>query len=110
MKTSDVSASSVRLLSRNGVIAIAAAIPPYREVRDELRSRMPNFIEIHVDCPLEVLVERDIKGLYKKALSGQISHFTGVSDPYEAPLHPEIVVDSSRESAGNSVERIWVSL
>jgi adenylyl-sulfate kinase len=98
------------LLSRNGVIAIAAAISPYREVRDELRSRMPNFIEIHVDCPLEVLVERDIKGLYKKALSGQISHFTGVSDPYEAPLHPEMVVDSSRESAEDSVERIWASL
>src|SRR6266511_1017973 len=87
------------LLSRNGVIAIAAAISPYREVRDEVRSRIPNFIEVYVECPIEVLAERDVKGLYKKALAGEIPHFTGISDPYEPPLHPEVTVNSSAESA-----------
>src|ERR1700734_3874814 len=73
------------LLSRNGVIAIAAAISPYRAVREELRARIPNFVEVYVECPIEVLAERDVKGLYKKALAGEIPHFTGVSDPYEPP-------------------------
>ncbi len=98
------------LLSRNGVIAIAAAISPYRSIRDELRSRMENFVEIYVECPLEVLVQRDVKGLYKKALQGEIAHFTGVSDPYEPPLHPEIVVNSSTESPEESISRIWAAL
>lgn len=98
------------LLSRNGVIAIAAAISPYRAIRDELRSHMPDFIEIYVECPLEVLVQRDVKGLYKKALQGEISHFTGVSDPYEAPLHAEIVINSSTESPEESIGRIWAAL
>jgi adenylyl-sulfate kinase len=94
------------LLSRNGVIAIAAAISPYRACRDELRSRIENFIEIHMYCPLDVLVERDVKGLYKKALAGEIPHFTGISDPYEPPLAPEITIDSSRESLEESVAPI----
>lgn len=98
------------LLSRNGVIAIAAAISPYRSIRDELRSRMQNFVEIYVECPLEVLVQRDVKGLYKKALQGEISQFTGVSDPYEPPLHPEIVINSSTESPEESIRRIWAAL
>src|SRR5579864_1274320 len=84
------------LLSRNGVIAIAAAISPYRAARQAVRSRIPNFIEVHVDCPLEVLIARDTKGLYKKALAGAIDHFTGISDPYEPPLAPEVTIDSSR--------------
>src|SRR4051812_31076308 len=78
------------LLSRNGVIAIAAAISPYRAVRDEVRSHIHNFIEIYVECPLEVVTGRDVKGLYKKAIKGEIGLFTGVSDPYEPPLHPEV--------------------
>jgi len=94
------------LLSRNGVIAIAAAISPYRAGRDELRSRIPNFIEIYMHCPVEVLVERDVKGLYKKALAGEIQNFTGISDPYESPLQPEITIDSSRETPEESVAAI----
>jgi adenylyl-sulfate kinase len=94
------------LLSRNGVIAVAAAISPYRACRDELRSRIENFIEIHMQCPLEVLVQRDVKGLYKKAMAGEIPHFTGISDPYEPPLNPELTVDSSQDSLEQSVAAI----
>src|SRR5579871_514523 len=93
------------LLSRNGVIAIAAAISPYRAVREEVRARIPNFVEVYVECPIEVLAERDVKGLYKQALAGQIPNFTGVSDPYEPPAAPEVVVNSSRETVEQSVER-----
>lgn len=94
------------LLSRNGVIAIAAAISPYRASRDELRNRIPNFIEIHMNCPVEVLIERDVKGLYKKALAGEIKQFTGISDPYESPIAPELTIDSSSESIEASVAKI----
>lgn len=94
------------LLSRNGVIAIAAAISPYRASRDELRKRIPNFIEIHMNCPVEVLIERDVKGLYKKALAGEIKQFTGISDPYESPVAPELMIDSSSESIESGVARI----
>jgi adenylyl-sulfate kinase len=95
------------LLSRNGVIAIVAAISPYREVREELRSRIQNFVEVHVTCPIEVLAERDVKGLYKKALAGEITAFTGVSDPYEPPANPDVLIDSSRETVDESVEKVW---
>jgi phosphoadenosine phosphosulfate reductase len=98
------------LLSRNGVIAIAAAISPYRAVRDEVRARIPNFVEVFVECPVEVLAERDVKGLYKRALAGEIPHFTGISDPYEAPLQPEVTVNSSSETPAESVEKIWATL
>ena len=98
------------LLSRNGVIAISAAISPYREIRDEIRGKVKNFVEVYVHCPLEVLVERDVKGLYKKALAGEIKNFTGVSDPYEAPLAPEVVIDSSQETPEQSAERVWEKL
>ncbi|HXS74602.1 MAG TPA: adenylyl-sulfate kinase [Terracidiphilus sp.] len=94
------------LLSRNDVIAIAAAISPYRASRDELRKRIPNFIEIHMNCPVEVLIKRDVKGLYKKALAGEIKQFTGISDPYEDPIAPELTIDSSSESIESSVARI----
>src|SRR3979490_1493429 len=85
------------LLSRNGVIAIVAAISPYRAVPREGRAAVPNFVEAHTPRPIEVLAERDVKGLYKKALAGEIASFTGVSDPYEAPANPEISIDSSKE-------------
>ena len=98
------------LLSRNGVIAIAAAISPYREVRRSIRARIPNFVEVSVECPIEILAERDVKGLYKKALAGEIPHFTGISDPYEPPLHPEITVNSSKETPEESLEKIWAKL
>ena len=98
------------LLSRNGVIAIVAAISPYRAVRDELRGKIENFIEVHVDCPIPVLAERDVKGLYKKALAGEIANFTGISDPYEPPLNPHVVVDSSMETPGESAGKVWAKL
>lgn len=80
------------LLSRHGVIAIAAAISPYRGVREELRARIANFVEVYVECPIEVLADRDVKGLYKKALAGEIPQFTGITDPYEPPMNPEVTV------------------
>jgi adenylyl-sulfate kinase len=98
------------LLSRNGVIAIAAAISPYRAVREEVRARIANFVEVYVECPIEVLAERDVKGLYKRALAGEIGQFTGVSDPYEPPLAPEVTVNSSKETPQESVDRIWATL
>ncbi len=98
------------LLARHGVIAIAAAISPYRDVRDEVRARIPNFIEVFVECPVEVLAERDVKGLYRRALAGEIPQFTGISDPYEPPLSPEVTVNSSQETPQQSVEKIWATL
>src|SRR5436853_6151835 len=76
------------LLSRNGVAAIAAAISPYREVRDEVRQMIGDFVEVYVRCPVDVCASRDVKGLYAKAMAGEIPGFTGVSDPYEEPLNP----------------------
>ncbi len=98
------------LLSRNGVIAIAAAISPYRAAREDLRTRIPNFVEVYMHCPLEVLIERDVKGLYKKALAGEIPHFTGINDPYEPPSTPELTIHSDRETPEESLERIWNAL
>jgi adenylyl-sulfate kinase len=99
-----------RLLSRNGVAAISAAISPYREVRDDVRRSVEQdgaeFVEVFVSCPVDVLAERDVKGLYKKALAGEIKGFTGVSDPYEAPLSADLVVESDRESVEVSTARI----
>jgi adenylyl-sulfate kinase len=83
------------LLTRNGVVVIVAAISPYRAVRDEVRGRIGRFLEVYVRCPLDELVRRDVKGLYKRALAGEIGNFTGVSDPYEAPENPEVLVDTS---------------
>jgi adenylylsulfate kinase len=98
------------LLARNGVIAIAAAISPYREVRRSLRARIPNFVEVFMECPMDVLIGRDVKGLYKKALSGELEHFTGVSDPYEPPEAPELTIHSSLETPQQSVDRVWRTL
>jgi len=98
------------LLSRNGVIAIAAAISPYRAVRDEVRARIHDFVEVYVECPVETLTQRDVKGLYKKALAGEITQFTGISDPYEPPLHPEVTVNTSRDTPEESADRIWATL
>jgi len=99
-----------RLLARNGVIAISAAISPYRDVRDEVRRDHERFFEVFVKCPLETLVERDVKGLYKKALRGEIPNFTGVSDPYEEPLAAELVVDSHSETREESLQRLLAAL
>jgi adenylyl-sulfate kinase len=98
------------LLSRNGVVAIAAAISPYRAVREEVRAKIARFVEVYVECPLPVLTQRDVKGLYKKAHANEIRQFTGVSDPYEPPLKPEVVVNTSKESPQESLEKIWATL
>jgi adenylylsulfate kinase len=96
-----------RLLSRNGVVAIGAAISPYRDVRDEVRrAHEAPFVEVYVNCSLDELVRRDSKGLYAKALRGEIQHFTGVSDPYEPPVAADIVVETDREPVDESVGRI----
>ncbi|MCS7060510.1 MAG: adenylyl-sulfate kinase [Anaerolineae bacterium] len=98
------------VLSRNGVVAIAAAISPYRDVRDEVRARIKDFVEVYVEAPIEVLVERDVKGLYKKALAGEIKNFTGISDPYEPPLNPEVVCNSAAETVNESKAKIMARL
>ena len=95
-----------RLIARSGGIAITAAISPYREVRDEVRGQTPNFVEVFVRCPLDTLVERDTKGLYHKAIAGEIANFTGVSDPYEEPLRAEVTCDTSEESLGESLAKV----
>ncbi len=100
-----------QVLTRNDVVAIAAAISPYRAIRDELREQIGRFVEVYVECSIEKLAERDVKGLYKKALAGEISNFTGVSDPYEAPLDPEVVCYSDgRETPEQSAEKVLARL
>ena len=99
-----------KLLSRNGVATIVAAISPYRAVRDEVRGELGRFVEVYVSCPLKDLVRRDVKGLYARAIKGDVENFTGVSDPYEPPLAPEVVVETDRESIDESLARILAAL
>lgn len=96
------------LLSRNGVVAIAAAISPYRAARDEVRVSQDTgrFVEVFLDCPVESLMKRDVKGLYQKALTGKVENFTGVSDPYEPPENPEIVLHTDQETEEQSMAKI----
>ena len=95
------------LLTRNGVPVIGSAISPYKEAREQLRSEIgEDFIEIFVDCPVEVCAERDVKGLYKKAYSGEIPEFTGVSDPYESPAAPELTLRTNEEEPQDSARRV----
>jgi adenylyl-sulfate kinase len=99
------------VLTRNDVVAIAAAISPYRDIRDEVRANIGRFVEVYVECSIEQLAERDIKGLYKKALAGEIANFTGVSDPYEPPLSPEVVCYSDgRETPEQSAAKVIAKL
>ncbi|MCI0849598.1 MAG: adenylyl-sulfate kinase [Chloroflexi bacterium] len=99
-----------RLLARNGVIAIGAAISPYRDIRDEIRRENGDFVEVYTKCSIEALTKRDVKGLYAKALSGEIKNFTGVSDPYEEPLNPEVVLDSENETEDESLAKLIAKL
>lgn len=99
-----------RLLARNDVIVIVAAIAPYRELRERVRKEIGRYVEVYVKCPLEVLIQRDPKGLYRRALAGSLSEFTGVSAPYEEPVQPEITVETDRESVEASTKRIVESL
>ncbi|MCS6881441.1 MAG: adenylyl-sulfate kinase [Oscillochloridaceae bacterium] len=98
------------VLTRNDVVAIAAAISPFRDTRDEVRARIGRFVEVFVDVPLEVAIARDVKGLYRKALAGEIPQFTGISDPYEPPLNPEVTIRSAEEPPEASAARILAAL
>lgn len=95
-----------QLLNKHGVVAIAALISPYRETRNKVRAQIPRFVEVYVHAPLEVLIARDVKGLYKKALAGEIQNFTGISDPYEPPENPEVVCHTHQETVEESVAKI----
>jgi adenylyl-sulfate kinase len=95
-----------KLLTRNGVATLCSFISPYREVRANSRREIGSFVEVYCACTLEALMARDVKGLYKKALAGEIANFTGVSDPYEEPLEPEVVVHTDRETPAESLSRI----
>jgi adenylylsulfate kinase len=94
------------LMSANGVATLVSFISPYREERNAARQQCGNFVEVYVKCDIDTLVQRDVKGLYRKALDGEIPHFTGVSDPYEEPLHPELVIETSRQSPEESARCI----
>jgi adenylyl-sulfate kinase len=98
------------LLTRNDVVAIAAAISPYQSIRDENRALIGRFVEVYCKCDIETLKERDPKGLYEKALRGELPNFTGVSDPYEAPTDPEVVVDTAAEDEAASLDKILQKL
>jgi len=98
------------LLTRNGVVAIAAAISPYRAIREENRKLIGKFVEVYCKCPIEELKKRDVKGLYEKALKGEIKNFTGISDPYEEPNDAEVVAHTDKESIEESVGRIIKTL
>src|SRR5437870_7951287 len=98
------------LLTRNGVVCISAAIAPYHEARDWARKEIGNFVEVYVKCPIEVCRQRDVKGLYKLVDEGKIKNFTGVDDPYEEPVHPELIIETDKETVEESVTRIFAKL
>jgi len=98
------------LLTRNGVVCISAAIAPYREAREWARREIGDFVEVYLKCPIEVCRQRDVKGLYKLVDEGKIKNFTGVDDPYEEPENPELVIETDKESVGESVSRIFAKL
>ncbi|MEL6160941.1 MAG: adenylyl-sulfate kinase [Cyanobacteria bacterium J06627_32] len=94
------------LLTRNGVIVLVAAISPYKAIREEVRDRIGDFIEVYVSAPVEVCEARDVKGLYAKARSGEIKQFTGISDPYEPPTNPEVNCETHKETLEESVDKV----
>jgi len=99
-----------KLLSRNGVGCICSFISPYQEVRDHVRSETTNFLEVFVDAPLDVVIGRDVKGMYKKAIAGEIANFTGISDPFEAPESPDIHLRTDQETVVESAGKIIAEL
>lgn len=99
-----------KLLSRHGVVAIAAAVSPYRAARDEVRASIEHFVEVYVNAPLETCIQRDAKGLYKKAINGEIQNFTGINDPYEPPLRPELIMEPAQEPPEASATRVLAKL
>jgi len=99
-----------KLLTRNGAANMVAAISPYRETRDHARSEIGDFVEVYVKCPVEVCIDRDPKGLYEKALSGEIDNFTGISDPYEEPFYPDVILETHKETPEESAEKVIAKL
>ncbi len=102
-----------KLLARNGIVVIASFVSPYREIREEVRKIVEEdapFVEVYVRCPLEVAVRRDPKGLYERALTGNIKNFTGIDDPYEEPENPDVIVDSSQMSIEEEADRVMEAL
>ncbi len=95
-----------KLLSRNEVGCICSFISPYQEVRDQVRANTTNFLEVFIDAPLEVVIERDVKGLYKKAMAGEIPNFTGISDPFESPKNPDIHIRTDQQTPDESAQLI----
>lgn len=95
-----------KLLSRNGVVTLVPLISPFREVRKKARGEIDNFIELYVDCSLDTAIKRDPKGLYKKALAGEITNLTGIQDPYEKPLHAELTVDTDNQTVDESAAEV----
>ena len=98
------------LLVRHGAAVISGAISPYAQARSAARERIGNFVEVYVRCSMQELIRRDVKGLYLRALSGELKHFTGISDPYEEPASPDVVVDTEIESVEESVAKILLFL
>ena len=103
-------AQLANLLKEQGIIAIVAVISPYRSTRDEARKLIGEFVEVYVKCPVEECARRDVKGMYKKAYAGEITQFTGVSDPYEEPLSPEITVETDKAMPAQCIEEIMARL
>jgi adenylyl-sulfate kinase len=99
-----------KMLSRNDVIVLATFVSPYREARRDARREIGRFVEVYVRCPVEICLKRDVKGMYKKAREGKITHFTGVDDPYEEPEHPELILDTDKESVDESVQKVLQTL
>ena len=98
------------LLTRNGVIVVVSAISPYRAVRDEMRARIGKFLEVYVEAPLDLCRQRDVHGIYRRSLAGEIQHVTGVDDPYEVPLHPDVVCHTGRETPEESVAKVMARI
>jgi adenylylsulfate kinase len=95
-----------KMLSRNNVVVLASFVSPYRKQRKRARKEIKNFVEVYVRCPVKICMKRDVKGMYRKALEGKITHFTGVDDPYEEPEDPELIVDTDIESVDESVGKV----
>ena len=99
-----------KLLTQNGVAVLATFVSPYRERRKKTRKEIGSFIEIYTKCPVKVCMQRDVKGMYKKALAGEIKNFTGVDDPYEEPTNPELVLNTDTETVEESVQKVLNTL
>ena len=99
-----------RMLNRNGVIAVASAVSPYRDSRDKVREAIGRFAEVHCRCPMEVLVKRDETGLFERARRGEVHHVAGINAPYEEPLKPEILLDTDRTSVEEAVAKVMATL